>query len=170
LDGIKAMKRSTCFSCGARVLDVDGPVHLYMDSSPGCWAAFGTVLEREYTNFDYMRLHGLTVDAYAVQHPGKPSPQCIGSVAIHLASLCQIFERGTTMTESTRFMQRLARHKASFTWLDPPENLGPVTVVNLVVATNAEDHLKFVQEWARSAWAAWEEHHDQVRAWVDLCQ
>ena len=64
-----------CFSCGAQVPDVEGPTHRYMLSSPGCWAVFGEVLAREYSNALYMKNHRLTVDAYAVQHPGKPSRQ-----------------------------------------------------------------------------------------------
>lgn len=30
-----------CPQCGALVADVDGPVHAYVPSAPGCWAAFG---------------------------------------------------------------------------------------------------------------------------------
>lgn len=76
-----------CFSCGALVKDIDGPVHRYMDSSPGCWATFGEVLAREYSAVNYGLNHRLTVDAYALQHPGKHSPQSIQSIAVHLVSL-----------------------------------------------------------------------------------
>ncbi|MCP5049599.1 MAG: hypothetical protein GY940_20685 [bacterium] len=54
-----------CFSCGAPVPEIEGPVHRYMDSSPGCWKIFGEVLAREYSNAAYARYHRLTVDAYA---------------------------------------------------------------------------------------------------------
>lgn len=54
---------SKCFSCGAMVEDIDGPVHRYMASSPGCWAAYGIVLAREYSDVMFARNHRLTVDA-----------------------------------------------------------------------------------------------------------
>lgn len=83
-----------CFSCGALVPQTAGPTHRYMESSPGCWSVYGEVLVREYTDALYASLHRLTVDAYAVQHPGRPSPQSIQSVAVHLISLCLILDRG----------------------------------------------------------------------------
>lgn len=39
-----------CFSCGGLYPNVDGPVHKYMDSSPGCWAIYGEVLAKEYSD------------------------------------------------------------------------------------------------------------------------
>ena len=64
-----------------------------MESSPSCWAAYGEVLAREYNDPAFMAAHRLTVDAYAVQHPGRPSPQSIQSVALHLISLCLVLEQ-----------------------------------------------------------------------------
>ena len=40
-----------------------------------------------------MAAHQLTVDAYAIQHPGKPSAQSIQSVCVHLISLYASLER-----------------------------------------------------------------------------
>ena len=37
-----------CSGCGARFPRTEGPVHPYMESSPGCWAAYGELLAREY--------------------------------------------------------------------------------------------------------------------------
>jgi hypothetical protein len=64
------MNSIPCIGCHALFPDVDGPVHRYMESSPGCWASYGEVLVREYTEPSYFGVHRLTVDAYAVQHPG----------------------------------------------------------------------------------------------------
>ena len=71
-----------------------GPTHRYMESLPGCWAIYGEVLAREYSDLAYAAVHRLTVDAYAVQHPGQPSPQSIQSVGVHLLRLCLILEHG----------------------------------------------------------------------------
>lgn len=163
------MTTTKCFSCGALVADIAGPVHRYMDSSPGCWAAFGEVLAREYSDLSFGRNHRLTVDAYALQHPDKQSPQSIQSMAIHLASLYLIFERDMPMPEATGHMRKFVAHKAEFFWLDPPADLGQVTVRDVLNAEDAEAHVQTVKKWAESAWSSWGEHHGQVKEWAELC-
>ena len=71
------MTDEICSGCGIALPAVTGPVHRYMVSSPACWAAYGAVLAREYGNPKYARLRRLTVDTYAVQHPGTESQQSI---------------------------------------------------------------------------------------------
>lgn len=39
MDNEVVMRR--CVGCGASVPDVEGPVHPYMESSPGCWQWYG---------------------------------------------------------------------------------------------------------------------------------
>ena len=159
---------SECFSCGALVKECEGPTHRYLGSSPGCWAAFGEVLTLEYSDMAYGKNHRLTVDAYALQHPGEPSPQTIRSAVIHLASLHLVFDRGKEPHEATRLMQKLAQRKSVFSWLDPPEILGEVTVADVLAATDAQSHLQRVEEWARAAWTAWRRHHAKVEEWIAL--
>jgi len=79
------MSLIACVGCGGLFPKTDGPTHRYMESSPGCWAYFGEVLAREYSDLQYLKVHRLTVDAYAIQHPGQLSPQCIRSVACQIA-------------------------------------------------------------------------------------
>jgi hypothetical protein len=147
---------------------MEGPVHQYLVSSPGCWAIYGEVLAREFSDYRYGRKHRLTADAYAVQHPGKPSTRTIQSVAVHLAGLYLVLERGLQIEKSSLFMQRLTNHKSRFHWLDPPKALGPITIYNVWRADNPETHLRRVQDWAASAWSAWEAHHQQIRDWIEI--
>jgi Family of unknown function (DUF5946) len=70
-------ERSACIGCG--VPAIDGPTHRYMESSPGCWHAYGEVLAQEYSDEAFRAAHRLTSDTCAVQHPGRPSPQSIRS-------------------------------------------------------------------------------------------
>jgi hypothetical protein len=139
-----------------------------MTSSPGCWAIFGEVLAREYSDYRYGRNHCLTVDAYAVQHPGLPSPKTIQSVVVHLAGLYLVLEAEMPLAKSTTFMQQLTMHKSMFTWLEPPKDMGLVTVYDIWTAEDAATHLKAVKQWAVSAWAAWEMHHQQIEDWVQI--
>ena len=98
--GLKA-----CVGCGAMVPDLEGPTHRYIGASPGCWAAYGRLSEKEASDFRFMRYHQLTVDAYCVQHPGEPSPQSIRSVAVHLVGLHLQLERETP-TAARRWTER----------------------------------------------------------------
>ena len=60
-----------CRPCGALVADVNGPVHAYVPSAPGCWAAFGELQADELQRFGRHPAHDLVVDAYMAQHPGQ---------------------------------------------------------------------------------------------------
>jgi len=52
------------------------------------------VLAREYSEPAYFGVHQLTVDTYAVQHPGVAERRSIQSVALHLITLSLMVERG----------------------------------------------------------------------------
>lgn len=160
-----AARRSACPGCGVALTEAEGPVHRYMTSSPACWAAYGEVLAREYSDPAWMAAHRLTVDAYAVQHPGDDSRQAVRSVALHLISLHAILERGVSGPDATRLLQRAAAIP-DFAWLPPPANRGKTTVEDVLAATCAADHEKRVRRWAEDAWQAWGAHHDQVGAWA----
>ena len=155
-----------CIGCGALVPPQPGPTHRYMESSPGCWAIYGQVLAREYSDISYAAVHRLTVDAYAVQHPGKPSPQSIQSVGVHLLRLCLIIERAYSDEAAAKAMPLLSQQKRSFHWLTPPPTVGEKTVLDVWHAGDPGAHIEAVREWARSAWQAWSPHHQQVREWL----
>ncbi len=155
-----------CFACGAAVPAIEGPTHRYMASSPGCWAIYGGILALEYSNALYAKNHRLTVDAYAVQHPGEPSRQAIRSVCMHLCTLCAVYECGLTSRDATALLQSLAE-RTDYQWLEPPPSSGDVTVADVQAAPGPREHLEKVDEWARSAWAAWRLHHGTVRKWVE---
>lgn len=137
-----------------------------MESSPGCWACFGEVLAREYSDIRYAQVHRLTVDAYAVQHPGRPSPQSIQSVALHLIGLYTILEKRSEMHRATEIMQEAAKDKERFEWLEPPSSMGKLTVADVNRADSAQEHARLVRAWAESTWLAWSDHHQRIRTWL----
>src|SRR3954469_23922077 len=109
------MKLVPCMGCGGFFPDMEGPGHRYMESSPGCWAAYGEVLAREYGNpAPHAQTHRLGVDAYAVQHPGQPLPQSIQSVAVHLIRLCLLLECGLEMSRANDAMLKATESKKEF--------------------------------------------------------
>ncbi len=149
--------------CGAEVQDVNGPTHRYIGAIPGCWAIYGEVLAREYENVAYMRFHQLTVDSYAGQHPGTPSPQSIQSVTVHLVSLYHQLELQSNIDTIRNAMQEVTKRKGQLMWLDPPTSFGDITVLDIHAAESAEQHGQLVHRWAESVWQAWAAHHDTIR-------
>lgn len=149
------MSHERCFACGANVPLSTGPTHGYMSSSPGCWAAYGAVLAREYADPElFERSHRLTVDAYAVQHTGDLSAQRTRqSLWIHLTSLYAVLELDWRHQRATRLLQTLAGR--AFT--RPRVSPGTFEVaVDVVWSRPVSDHDKMVERWARSALATWQ--------------
>jgi hypothetical protein len=163
--------RIPCVGCGEMVPDADVPGHRYIGSSPGCWAMFGEVLAREYSDFRYARAHRLTVDAYAVQHPGTPSPHGIASVGLHLIRLHWVLELGWDSERATQAMQRAAEHhKRDFVWLEPPASPGTITVKSVHESATPEEHAVRVRAWAEEVWRAWSVHHETIRQWAQMVE
>ena len=157
---------SACPGCGLVLPPSDGPTHAYLGSSPACWARYGELLVREYGEFGNPAIHRLSVDAYAVQHPGVPERRSIQSVAVHLMALSLVLERGWLPADVTKRMGGFVE-RARPAWLDPPEPNGTLTVEHPLAAANAASHEVRVREWAADVWPAWSRHHGRVAAWLD---
>ncbi len=155
-----------CPGCGTRYLpQVLDETHPYIGASPACWATFGEVLAREFENVTFGRVHRHTVDVYSVQHPGTDDRRQRQSVALHLIGLCHWLEHDLGMERLNAITQRLASSDRDWPWLDPPAAF-PMTVVDVLQATDGPEHVQLVRRWAESTWDAWSAHHDQVRAWA----
>jgi len=137
-----------------------------MKSSTGCWAVYGEVLAREYSDPSFFEVHRLTVDAYAVQHPGSNDRQSIQSVGVHLIRLCLFLEQGLSPENANDAMLAAGKNKKSFTYLEPPLNFGSITAQDIANAKTADEHKEIVKEWANSVWDAWSIHHDTIRNWL----
>ncbi|WP_421724538.1 DUF5946 family protein [Bauldia sp.] len=155
----------TCHGCGGRFARIEGPTHRYMTSAPGCWAAYGKVLAAEYEDFRLMKTHRLTVDAYAIQHPGDGSRAAIQSVGLHLARLMVQLESPRPPRQTNDVMLGLARHKASLVALEPPAAF-TMTVADVAPFAGTDRHVEMVENWARQTFADWHAQHDTIRAWI----
>ncbi len=120
---------------------------------------YGELLAREYQDLRYMRLHDLTVDAYALQHPGKRSDQTISSANIHLGSLYAYFEMRVPATRLGAVKKHMAQQKARFAWLNPPTNMTQLTVKDVLAAQGPEQHAEQVEAWASYVFQSWSTHH-----------
>lgn len=145
-----------CEDCGAEVVG----------GRDACKQLFEQVLVKEYSNYRYGKIHRLTVDCYAMQHPGYTVSA--KSFAAHLAGLCCAMEHNRSAMV----------YKRINAWLNGPMKVGrppvrPVeagalTILHIVDARTPEEHNKRVQEWARSVWESWREYHVFAREWLLL--
>ena len=158
-----------CAGCGAVLPASAVPTHAYLGASSGCWAKFGEILAKEFGDRRFAAAHRLTVDAYAVQHPGTPERRTIQSVAVHLIGLYAALERGFDDARATALIKKAANRSDSFFWLTPPASLGAMTVLDIAAAgDNPDEHVRLVTAWASGAWAAWAPHHDLIRLWAAI--
>ncbi len=158
--------RIACLGCGGLVPDIDGPSHRYMLAAPGCWAAYTGMLgggRRVPTDGRDAGIHpGLTIDAYAVQHPGEANPQAIQSVWVHLITLHLALEQGWPAASLVAIRRAGADLTVDRPRLPPPASMGPITAIDISEAADA-DVVKLVRRWVDGAWQAWHDHHDDVR-------
>ncbi len=150
-----------CPDCGVTLPRADGTAHPYFGASASCWALYGEILAKEYSDPRYMKVHRMTVDAYAAQHPGKPERRAIQSVHIHLAGLYLVVEKQAPAAFVRRVIAELTM-EPDLCWLEPPDSLGPITIFDVVRARSPEAHETIVTQWARAVWAAWQAHHSIV--------
>ena len=159
------MTEQICPGCGSRLPVSDGPTHAYMLSSPACWAAFNVLLEREYSEPRLMAIHRLTVDTWAVQHPGDGSRRAIQSVGLHLARLFVQLQQGLSGEAANSAMLRFAERKAELPEL-PPRVGYQITVADVVADLRPDNHEKMVRRWAQATWDDWADQHDFIRKWA----
>lgn len=159
----------TCFACGGSFAAAPGgATHAYMLSSPGCWAAYGEVLTREYSDAGlFQAVHRLTVDAYALQHPGDPSDRrAVQSFWLHGASLWMVLRLGQPQESATQALGRLSR--LSFDDRPTGEVRFASTHADLLAGPIGE-HAARAQMWARASLDAWQEAHgefDRLARWA----
>ena len=156
-------RKIKCIGCGTLVEDLAAKPHRYIGASQGCWNLYGEVLAKEYGEYNYPQLtHRLTVDTYAIQHPGEPIRQAIQSVNVHLISLYLILVKGYGGEAATKKMGEILSKQPRFKWLEPPSPNGHITVADVLTTTNQEDHEKKVREWAENVWNSWYSKHAQT--------
>jgi hypothetical protein len=166
--GVTRTGTVVCVGCHGVVPDIDGPIHRYMTAAPGCWRAYTELLGGG--GLPPSPAAGLTVDAYAVTHPGVPGPQSTPSVWIHLLTLCFVLERRWPVDRAIHLRRLGADSFRGWSWLTPPESMGEVTAIDVAAALTGGDGaaaVSLTRRWVDGAWASWASHHPAVRARAD---
>lgn len=156
------MNSEKCIWCGITTKTINGPTHRYLESSAGCWQKYGELLTKEYENSLYRSIHELTVDAYALQHPGKEMSQTINSANIHLTSLYGYFMKGVSLNKLHEIKKHATKHKRDFRWLVPPKSMIEITVEDVLKANSLQEYIESVKKWAEYIFNKWREHHKTV--------
>lgn len=161
---------TTCPGCGLVAIDPGGPAPEEHLASAACFAAYGQVLARSYTDPAYWRVHQMVVDAYAAQHARGTARRQVQTVALCLMTLCLMtlclfVEDDVEITEGPALHKAMVAHRPDFTWLAPPPRPGLLTVADVLTAESPVEHCRLVREWGGQVWQAWAPHHATIRAW-----
>jgi hypothetical protein len=156
---------SRCPGCGL-TMPAGGAIRYegYFNVSNECWSLFTEVIGREFSNAVlFGQVHHLTVEAYAVQHPGGAHPD--KSIDIHLAGLYLMMERNVAPSAVATYMQTLAERVRDWPHFEaPPADAWTQTIFDVAMA---DDHIAAVREWSAGVWAAWSPQRDRVVALLD---
>lgn len=146
----------TCMWCKGRFPKLDGPVHPYIESTPGCWDAYSRLLALKYQEAStFNEVNQIIADTYAVQHPGQPSPKARQSVWCHLVSLYYSFEKGALPEAARKKLTACVEQKKERPWLEPPSFEGTKTVDDVLEAKNPQQRSLAAKEWGQSVWEVW---------------
>jgi hypothetical protein len=106
-------------------------------------------------------IHQHLVDAYGAQHV-RHSRSTIGA-AFALAGLYLALERGFTGRQVQVMHMRMARTSKRWPRFDPPEDVGPLTVADVLAVGPGPARDAKLMEWCASVWGAWSVEHGRVR-------
>ena len=155
-----------CIGCGACFAPEDGPTHPYMLSSSACFRRFTDALAAEYSDPALMATHRLTVDTFAIQHPGKKSERrAVQSVALHLTRLTIQLSGSYSPQATNDVMLGLGKFKEELAYLVPPSKF-TLTTADLAPHTGTETHAAFVRDWAQATLEDWSAHKKTVQGWI----
>jgi hypothetical protein len=110
-------------------------------------------------------IHQHVVDAYGAQHI-RLSPSTIGA-AFALAGLYLAVERRFTGRQVQRMHVLMARTSKQWPRFDPPNDVGLLTVADVVAADAGTPRDEAIMRWCAGVWTAWSAEHERVRAMVD---
>jgi hypothetical protein len=116
----------------------------------------------------------LLVDAYAAQHPGKPSAQSIQSVAVHTLVLYGVLEDGVAPQNALWLRRRALRARRGakhelYVWLEPPDLTRTLTIIDVAGQPTPQTRTNRAGDYVRGVWGSWARRHgDQFSEWYDL--
>ena len=156
---------SSCPGCAVSLPASDWPVDPGRNVSPACWERYTAVVAHEAEHLPALgRLHQLTVDTYAAQHPGPQVPAI--AVPFALIGLLLALDESWSGPAVRAAHGFLAGHHADWPTFEPPDSRGAVTAADVAGARGPDQHVALVERWAAVTWDAWRDEHHRIRAWA----
>lgn len=109
-------------------------------------------------------IHQHVVDAWAVQHAttdSKPIGVFFGLAGLHLH-----LERGYNGREVQRAHMMMARTKRTWPTFSLPADRGAITAIDVMQRPEGDSRVGAIDQWCASVWAAFVEHHTEIRRLV----
>jgi hypothetical protein len=106
-------------------------------------------------------IHQHLVDAYGAQHVDR-SKSTIGA-AFALAGLYLAVERHFTGRQVQKMHMLMASKSKSWPRFDPPNDVGPLTVADVLAVEPGPSRDAKLMQWCASVWGAWSSEQQRVR-------
>jgi hypothetical protein len=132
------------------------------EGKAGCLKVFEEILAKEFSDYRYEKIHRLTVDVYSLQHPEEYMSSG-KSFAAHLTGMCAALEYESTLAINQTVQKWLSTNPKIEKPAQLPERRGNLTITYIQRASDAEEYIRRVREWAQDVWEAWSKHHDLAR-------
>jgi hypothetical protein len=167
----RKMAIEICPGCGLTLecADHPAPTHEYLGASPSCWALYNELHAKQYEGFGALTPIRV-IDAYCVQHPGKPERRAIQSVNAHLLALYLQLEKNYPTHRVNAAIRSVLRFAQEFEWLEPPIPNGTFTVADILRAVTPEQQAEAIEAYARDIWRAWQPHRATVLKWAAIVE
>ena len=111
-------------------------------------------------------IHQHLVDVYGAQHV-RQSRSTIGA-AFALAGLFLAVERGFTGRQVQQAHIRMARTSKPWPRFEPPQDVGPLTVADVLAVESGPPRDEKLMAWCARVWSAWSSEHRRVREMVGM--
>lgn len=154
-----------CFGCFGEFEDADkdGLPHPYIGATSACWAVYGQILVKEYSDPAYGQVHRLTADAYGAQHIGDQADRrARQSANVHLIALYLSLEKKMPEKAILMFLKEATSLKRNWPSVVQRDNPAWLTVQDVVKATDPSSHAEFVHQWAASVWEAYKDSQKEI--------
>ena len=131
----------------------------------GCQALFDQLLEREFSNYRYFRIHRMNVDSYSLQHTDEYGASAKSFMA-HLCGLCCAVEFGND-PDLIKALRSSLDGKPAVERPSVSPLRGAITVASLSGISDADAYVHAADRCARSVWEAYSPLHSLARAWLE---
>lgn len=154
-----------CFGCQAKFKKTTDDLipHPYIGAIAECWDVYGEILNKEFSDPAYFKVHRTTVDAYGAQHIGNQEDRrARQSANVHLIALYLTISQKTSREEVLTFIRNATKIKRDWPPLSQLKNPQWLTAQDIVKADTPSSHTHLVTRWGQSIWEAYEDCHGDI--------